>query len=469
MLVDLTVGGAWAALEDRYNGGTSNAPLARVFEIARAHGVVNILIEHRYIDQDWRSEHANFYGTKFERYPSVCHRLHFFTEKVPADLDNLSALQDHYRGYSVLRPLPSSPVGRTMLIPPPDMAGATLCSGSEVVDVVGWPLSVTAMPFVSQDAQFLRCAHADIWMVSHHAHLRFGTKRVLPAAIQKAASGGVVSVRQVPSEGLNVHQMLNALGELGFSPGATALPATDAESRAADWRSLYAIICRYVNSNIPPIVVGVGHVWVMVGYQRKASPGHAKLTLVRHDDALGPYMPVADPFSEPIPEHSLWNQVLLPLPPKIYLNGERAEATGRWWFSQWIAGASAADPIASAAAAGELSYVTYGLHARAFKHGMVGRPSMDNDLKKAYRRSLWPKNIWVVEAQDRRLRSAGKPAVLGEVIIDPTSNHLEPRSVADQGLLSVHGPGLYVAHGPDYGSQTLLKPSHIPYETGLAT
>lgn len=112
--------------------------------------------------------------------------------------------------------------------------------------------------------------------------------------------------------------------------------------------------------------------------------------------------------------------------------------------------------------------MTYGVHARTYKHSLGGRPGMDDGLKRAYRRSLWPKNLWVVEAHDRRLRDAGLPSVLGEVIIDPTSNHLEPKSVADMGIMSVHGPGLFVTYGPDYGGKIVLHPSSTPYESGLS-
>src|SRR5262245_51243453 len=52
--------------------------LNRVIEVARTHGVRTVVCERRYVDVDFRSEHARFYGGTFRRYPSVCHRLHFF-------------------------------------------------------------------------------------------------------------------------------------------------------------------------------------------------------------------------------------------------------------------------------------------------------------------------------------------------------------------------------------------------------
>lgn len=150
-----------AALEDLvtlYTEGRGSTPLDRILEIVSGHRVRTILIEQRYIDMDWRSEHAAFYGTTFVRYPSVCHRAHFFAETV-TDMRDLSWLRAAYRGYCVLRPLSSAPVGRTMITPPKELDDGVQCFAKEEVDVLGWPMSVTAMPFVSQDGQYLRCAH----------------------------------------------------------------------------------------------------------------------------------------------------------------------------------------------------------------------------------------------------------------------------------------------------------------------
>ncbi len=86
IVLDVTRPGAWDDLAHFYAGATRNEPLQRIIEIAKALNVVNVVVERRYIDLDWRSEHAHYYGHTFRRYPSVCHRLHFFTTRVPDDL-----------------------------------------------------------------------------------------------------------------------------------------------------------------------------------------------------------------------------------------------------------------------------------------------------------------------------------------------------------------------------------------------
>lgn len=463
-VVQLSADADWLDLVDRYTGGRDSPQLRRTVEVVRSRGAVCVLVETRYIDVDWRSEHSQFYSTTFARYASVCHRLHFFDAMV-ADIGDLSGMEPHYLGYSILRPIAWAPVGRTMVRPPPDMDSAVMCLATETVDVLGWPLSVTAMPFTSQDGQFLRCAHASIWMALHLMHLRQGLPHRTPADIQHAALGGVVVGRQVPSEGPSVHQMLDALTKLGISPGLLALPNSPAAESAAGWDgSLFAIVCRYINSNLPPIVVSNSHAWVMVGYAREPSAAHPGLVVFRHDDALGPYIRVPDPWNEPQTAHQPWVSAILPLPPKIFMTAERAEAVGRWWFQTHLASGSAGPELTAAASAGALTYMTYGLRGRDYKHGLTTRNGFPPELAREYRLSAWPRNIWVVEAVDRSRRSAGQPCVLGEVIIDPTANH-DP-TPDDPGILSTNASGNFYAEGPDHAQVRQVAFTEARYESG---
>lgn len=453
----------WDDLCSFYTEGRASSQLDRVVEVLRSNGAECVVIEQRYIDIDWRSEHSRFYSTTFARYPSVCHRLHFFSDTVD-DLGDLSHLADHYLGYAIMRPISWAPVGRTMIAPPPELADAVVCTATESVDVLGWPMDVTGMPFTSQDGQFLRCAHASIWMTTHLAHLRQGAPRRTPAEIQDSALGGVIVGRQVPSEGPSVHQMLNALTKMGMSPGLLALPATPAEENAASFlESLFAIACRYINSNLAPVVVSNSHAWVMVAYQRDPSATHG-LVLYRHDDAVGPYIRVDDPWHEVLPAHTPWVSSILPLPAKIFVTAERAEAVGRWWFKSHIASGQAGPLLTDADQNHALTFLTYGLRGRDYKHRLNARSGLDPVLAREYRLSAWPRNIWVVEAVDRRLRDAGHDCVLGEVIIDPTAKQ-EP-TADDPGLLAAHASGRVFMEGPDHRMERNVAMSDGPYESG---
>lgn len=462
---DLTAPGGWQRFFARYVGPTVNLPLLRIIQIAMQHGVKAILVETRYIDADWRSEHARFYSTTYVRYPSVAHRAHFFTEPLPADLGDLSGHGDAYRGYSVLRPLKSSPVGRTMIEPPPELTDGTRCEAIEHVDVLGWPMKVRGMPFISQDAQYLRCAHADMWMVFRHAYLRHQLGRKLPAEVHDATMGGFVANRQVPSEGLTHPQILAGMSTLGLSPARLPLPETAADNAAAgNDLGLFNVVCRYINSNITPMVTSDNHIWLIVAYTRQPSAAHPKLTLYRHDDAAGPYIRVEDPWNEPAQEHKPWRHVILPLPPKIYMTGERAEAIGRWWYGEWIASADPANPLRKAHDDGDFTVRTYGIDSSEFKFALRSRPGFDSDVARQYRLAPWPRNLWVVEAVDRKLRGTDGGSVLGEVIIDPTANHYP--SQFDPGILAAHVPGYWMLTSTDDDTQVAGACGEDRYETG---
>ncbi len=394
----------------------------------------------------------------------MCHRAHFFTEPLPPDLGDLSGLQDAYRGYSVLRPMPWAPVGRTMIAPPPELDRAVACYATEEVDILGWPFRIVSMPFVSQDGQYLRCAHAVMWMVFQQAHLQQGLPRRTPFEVHDAALGGVIVNRQVPSDGLSVHQMLGGMTALGLSPALVSLPQDIISNASSEFLSLFAIVSRYINCNLPPVIVSNLHAWVCVAYTREPSSGHSRLTLYRHDDAVGPYIKVDDPFNEPHPAHQPWASALLPLPPKIYMTAERAEAIGRWWFAKHLHTVAASDRLAVAKQAGTLTYQTYGQRSSIYKQALVARPGFDPRLAREYRLSNWPRNIWVVEAIDRKLRDSGADCVLGEVIIDPTAHH-EPTTL-DPGIIATHSSGQFEAFGPDHRTRRSIATSLDPYASG---
>lgn len=465
---DVTVPGAWDELVDFYAGPEGSRPLRRIVAIAREHGVRSVVVEQRHLDPDWRSEHGAFHGQLFRRRPSVCHRWHLFTDAVPEDLSGLR--QEAYRGYVVLRPLPSTPVGRAMVAPPRGLEDAIRCEATERVSLFGTPLWITAMPFLSQDAEYLRCAHATLWMVLRHAHLAHGLPRRLTAEVHDAALGGVIVGRQVPSEGLSVQQMLAGATRLGLSPGLMHLPTTPDEDAAADEvaapgapgrradpqagrLSLRAVLCRYVNSQLPPIVISTSHAWVIVGYRRE--PGNDRhVTLWRHDDARGPYLEVDDPFAEPEDAHRPWQTAILPLLPAIYVTAERAEAAGRLWFAGYLRRADDDEPVARAAAAGELTFRTYVVRSDDYLEGLGAR-GVDAELADFYRLAALPEHLWVVEAVDRAARRGGRPDVLGEALVDATaSTHHEP---LQEGLVALHGGRLAHRIGPDHGTRRDLR------------
>lgn len=460
---------SWDDLEDlihQYADENGDGPLRRVLQIAYAHQVQTVVIERRYVDVDWRSQHAAFYSTMFRRYPTVTHRLHFFTTPLGPELGEQDELQPAYLGYTVLRALPASPVGRTMIVPPPELnsPGAVVCLATERVELLGRYLTVRAMPFMSQDTDYLRCAHAAMWMVLQHAHLAHGLPRRTPAEIYETARGGMIVDRQLPSRGLSVTQMLQSLSTLGLSPARRTLPVAHTPDRAVT--GLYATMCRQINSALPPLVTSTDHVWVVVGYSRHPSDGHGRLTLWRHDDARGPYLPITDPWHEPEPNHQPWQFAVLAMLPKLYLDAERAEIVARRHVQVLLSGPgmNTGEILRTAHDQDQISFRTFAMRSSLFKAALV-RDDVPLTLRDLYRVTLMSKYVWVVEVVDRNARDAGQADVLGEVVLDST---LSQHAGVSEGVIALHLGETALAFGPE--AREARRIQHLgstPYGTAM--
>jgi len=481
-----------ARLREDHGRGWRNEPLERIIEIAEDHRVESVVIERRYIDPDYRSEHSRFYSGTFREHPSFCDRLHFFTRATPADL-NLSTMQDAYVGYSVMRPASSNPVGRTMLAPPQELADGCACVATEEVHPFGYPLRIAAMPFISQDEEYLRCAHAAQWMVLYHAYLAHGLPRRLPEDIHDASRNGRVVGRTVPAEGLSPSQILRSLQALQLSAGMAELPHDSRETSKERNNSLFAMLCRYVNSSMPPIVVSNAHAWVVVAYKQSGKRRHDDTVLYRHDDSRGPYMPVTDPWKEEQEDLRKWWLAIPPMPQRLYLSAERAESIGAFWLRDGLSAArerfatSTADdllpePIEAARFAEQGERInelkealdndgivlrTYAVRSHQFKAEAEGR--LLSSIALLYRAAHLPGHIWVIEALDRNLSSKGEHCVRGEVIVDPTTNHTSrPDDTSRSAILAIHFAGMAFSYHPDFADDpsVVLTEEFKPYGTG---
>jgi len=436
--VDLTQVGAHVGLLERY-GGAQPAVLAEILTQAYNLGAQSAVIEYRYIDPDYRNEHARFYSTTFRRYPSVAHRLHFFAQPIPAELssaDHAARFADRgYLGYTVVRPIPAAPVGRTMLAPPAHLARYVTSLVPDTVNLLGESLTVRAAPFVAQDAQLAVCAHATLWMIGYYHHLSVGAPRLLPGQISDAVPAGIG--RGTPSIGLTRYQMSAAANALGFPALVYGLrPPPPGES-------LQRLACRYLNSGLPVIVGGAGHAFVLVGYQRHGVGEGERIHFIRHDDEVGPYQLVEN-FQ--FDDYAPWHLLLAPLPPKVYLAGEDAEVIGQAYVLQALEDGD--DVGCRAIVAGyrgeprTVSFQAAVLQSNKFKLDLERRGVPDT-LAGIYRRMPMSRWIWVVEAVDRELRNAEQPCVLAEAILDATDH------IRDVRALAWRVPGLVMRWNPD--------------------
>lgn len=239
---------------------------------------------------------------------------------------------------------------------------------------------------------------------------------------------------------------------------------------------MFPLLCQQVNTNLPAIVVGDEHAWLVTAYTREKSRHSKDVTLYVHDDALGPYLVVDTPWPTDAararrPKAAAaaarqWDKIILPLPPKFYMTADRAEARAEHDIDDRIkllrSQKRKDDPLALAHAKGTLRYHTYGIRSSDYKHGIEARPVFNSGLATFFRRLPMPLFLWVVEAYDTSLDP--EAAVVAQVLIDPTSVR-EPTRL-ESGILATHFPGKVRADAPEYGTKWRPPAPETPFSTG---
>ena len=286
----------------------------------------SILIERHYIDRDYIEDHSLFYSRSLYPYPNSCQRVHFFKTSVATTRQRLqatlrsaaagreryarecSALSgETYLGFSVIKPLAGSPVGRTILRTFPESTDdgrrrVFPCIRSYEVHVNGIELTVLGLPFQEQDVGVSACATTAIWSALQKIQESESLPAATPAQITTLASRFALPFgRALPAdEGLSIDQMCQSVQALGVSPNL--LVATDLETTRGH---LYSAL----RSQIPPILIlraeGVDDFWHAItavgmrllnrhklaqapnGLYDRASELEA---LYVHDDRTGPYL-----------------------------------------------------------------------------------------------------------------------------------------------------------------------------------
>ena len=106
-------------------GGEGIEAVRNTIRHLRVLNAKSYVLEDPYIDQDYSADFTQFYARTFRAYERYCKRVHFFSDDItsllqrPLSTDQLSSLGDFaeqtYRGFCVIRPLSTAPIGRTVL------------------------------------------------------------------------------------------------------------------------------------------------------------------------------------------------------------------------------------------------------------------------------------------------------------------------------------------------------------------
>ncbi|TVQ95980.1 MAG: hypothetical protein EA398_16625 [Deltaproteobacteria bacterium] len=314
-----------AAGDSSHDGGTCQVEYLERHLGAQGLGATWIVIERDYRDRYFIDEYTAYYALCQAPYPAVCTRLHFFAgEGSLEDFDGLledalrdrsfqkleGELDERYLGFVVVRPIPSVPIGRTVLRTLRNTPAVTRCFPGlrdYTVHLAGLRFTVRGVAFQQQDQAVGACATTAMWSALQVALPRDGMRPPTPAALTVAANRHLLTGgRPFPAAlGLNTEQMCEALRTSGADPVVFTRGAdTDPEV-------LEQLILISLKSGLPVILAiqnGLaGHAVTAVGY-RAAGPAHLNLQgrrqTFRHgqierlyiqDDRLGPYARATTP------------------------------------------------------------------------------------------------------------------------------------------------------------------------------
>lgn len=278
---------------------------------------ITIVVENDYVDHDFMDDYAAYYvRCLLGKYSSTCTRLHFFTKDFSADdlfalasnapsSLNAISLQEAYLGFIVVRPIPSTFVGRTCLRTyGEDGHRHYPVTRTYEAHLLGLRLTVTSLAFQEQDRIVAACATSALWSVLHGTGVLFHHAIPSPVQITRIATEFyALTGRTFPNHGLYPEQMCGVIRHVGLEPEMVQVK-TEELLKATAYAYLRAGIPLLMNSFLhdmdDPDAPSEGHAVGLTGYSfgPYAIPHPTTGTLLCsskidkfyvHDDQVGPF------------------------------------------------------------------------------------------------------------------------------------------------------------------------------------
>ncbi len=190
-------------------------------------GAKTIIEESPYVSKAYLKDFSNYYSTCFQNFERYCKRVHFFdqsfdSKKFEKELLNSSTfLNDCYLGYIVVKPLPDSIIGPTLL-----KTYSIKGDGSERyypscreygVSLFGKELKINSLVYQEQDTVVAACASVAIWSAFHMTSHMFHTALPSPSEITQRAGNSFNNYgRTFPNPGLDIAQICKAIESTGL-------------------------------------------------------------------------------------------------------------------------------------------------------------------------------------------------------------------------------------------------------------
>ena len=298
-----------------------------------------LVIEQPYVDRHYLEEYSAYYFSSLRNGgATTTTRIHLFSEVfdrqklgewirqaaaggVPTQRGIQDQLDRWYLGFMTIRPIPSAPIGRTILRPYEDRPARSYipAEGGHPVHLMGLALSARGLPFQQQEQAVGACATTALWSALSRVARADGGRAPTPYSITRAATRHYLQNRALPAvSGLELAQLAAAVRELGYAPYVLK-PGREHTTFAVSLKC-------YLRSGIPAVIVldapgGEYHAVTASGYRLGddeeparelrvafAEPGPMLPSkgisrLYVHDDRFGPYVrmrlaPPLDPHED---------------------------------------------------------------------------------------------------------------------------------------------------------------------------
>ncbi|MFZ1766560.1 MAG: hypothetical protein WAT68_07900 [Candidatus Nitrotoga sp.] len=269
-----------------YGKAQFTSQIKYLFGYMKRRGALVIIIEKKYTDGDYLSDYANYYCRCHDDYPRKTTRLHFFEYKLNDEQFESILLEDDsaekeklskaYLGFTVIKPLPETIVGRTCFAPYKE---GTNSDGhlryypiwrNYKLSCYGLQLEVDSVAFQEQDAEVAACSTTAIWYVLHASPKRL-TESEIPSPYDITSKAMHVAFnasnvengsphRRFPSPGLDLRQIAEYLRWGRYDSFVVGVVPSRKENDAiipgGEARLTNDFLLAYLSSKTPLLIVG---------------------------------------------------------------------------------------------------------------------------------------------------------------------------------------------------------------------
>jgi hypothetical protein len=327
-----------------------------------------IVIENKYISKSYLMDYSSYYSTCFSDYDRFCKRVHFFSnefseERFIAALKHTTPedgnhIWDTYLGYIVIKPLPSLPIGATIVKTyafTDDNKRFFPTVKEYTVNLFGKELSFQSLAFQEQDSVVGACASSALWSAFHKTSQLFQTPLPSPSDITKSAKNLFQnSGRTFPNSGLDHYQIGSAIESVGLV--SELRNGRNFTGRGIGY--LKAFIYAYNKMGLP-VLLGItfpgngSHLIAVTGYKEPNEISFERTSdislkaskierLYAHDDQVGPFSKLGfvddgkietswlDPNDKTKRKVAAFDSLFIPLHNKIRLTFENIYSKVAW-------------------------------------------------------------------------------------------------------------------------------------------